>query len=82
MLLEHKSGDEEGQQVGLGEENTGDCDVNAGVRFSPSISVEAKDDVARKHVSQLAVSTPESTDSERPFVSISEEGVGGSLALR
>lgn len=80
MLLEHRSGDEEGQQVGLGEENTGDCDVNAGVRSS--ISVEAKDDVARKHVSQLAVSTPESTDSERPFVSISEEGVGGSLALR
>lgn len=81
VLLEHRSGDEEGQQVGLGEENTGDCDVNAGVRSS-SISVEAKDDVARKHVSQLAVSTPESTDSERPFVSISEEGVGGSLALR
>lgn len=77
------------EEEGGGEDRTGDCDAEAGV--SPplsgvnvsisALSVEMEQDVARKDVSELAVSTPESTDSERRFVPVSEDGVEGSSSL-
>lgn len=86
-LLVEMCGDEE--EEGAGEERTGDCGVDA--RLSPSpcgvnksisvLSVETEREVAGIDMSQLAVSTPESTDSDRRLVSMSEEGVKASLAL-
>lgn len=84
-------GDEEEVTEGTGEEKTGDCDVEAGVSPSPSLcgvnvsfsalSVEMEQGVAGKDVSELAVSTPESTESERRVVPVSEEGEGESSSL-
>lgn len=43
-----------------------------------ALSAEMKQDVAAEDVSELAISTPESNDSERKFAPMSEEGVGDS----
>lgn len=73
-LLEKRCGEEEDEEEGTGEESKGDCDVEVGLNASISaLSVEMEEDVTGKEVSELAVSTPESTDSERRFVPMSED---------
>lgn len=77
------------EEEGEGEERTGD--VDAGVSPSPSLSgenvsisalsVQIEQGVAGEDITELAVSTPESTDSERRFDPTSEEGVGRSPSL-
>lgn len=84
-------GEEEELEGSTGEEKKGECGTEAGVSPPPSppganvsvsaLSVETEQDVARKDVSELAVSTPESTDSERGFVPKSEEGIEDSSSL-
>lgn len=84
-VLGHRHGDEEEEQEdGTGEDRTGDWDVDASMSPSlcsirESISVEAEEDEARHGVPQLANSTPESTDSDRGFIPMSEVGTRGSM---
>lgn len=86
-VLEHRHGDdEEEQEDGTGEERTGDWDSDAGVSPSlsstgESISVEAEEDEAWHGVPQLANSTPESTDSDRGLIPMSEVGPRASKVM-
>lgn len=90
-LLGQRQGDKDEDEEGAGEERKGDRDVEAGVSSSLSLSgvnasisalsVETKQDAAGMDVSELAVSTPESRDSEHKFVLVSEEGTAESSSL-
>ena len=84
-LLGQRLGDEEEKGEDRGEDSPGDSEVEVGVSpvasgMNASISALSAEvgEEAGKDVSVLAVSTPESTDSERKFGPVLEDGVGHS----
>ncbi|TNN71350.1 hypothetical protein EYF80_018428 [Liparis tanakae] len=85
-LLGRRCGEEE--EADSREERMGHCEAGegspplSGGNMSISVvSVEMEEGVAGKDMAGLAVSTPESTDSERRVVPTSGEGVGRSSSL-